>query len=70
MTIMSTNKCRLNFFHPLSLSKKVDVIAKKIKVLIFMYRKLLFELHVYYILCKVSKQDLQLLNGLERLLAT
>jgi hypothetical protein len=35
-----------------------------------MYRKWLFELYVYYILCKVSKQDLQLLNGLERLLAT
>ncbi len=70
MTIVSTNKCRLNFFHPLSLGKEVNVIAKKLQVLIFMYKKMLFELHVYYILCKASKQDLQLLNSLERLLAT
>jgi hypothetical protein len=54
----------------MNLGKEVNVIAKKIQVLIFMYTIFLFELHVYYILCKVSKQDLQLLNGRERLLAT
>jgi len=70
MTIVSTNKTKLNFFSPFELIKEVNVIAKISQVLIFMYRKWLFELYVYYILCKVSKQDLQLLNGLERLLTT